>query len=193
MLEWCAPFETLNPNAVFPAHIGTCKPLWAKDTLNLAIDLAIDMDRNRITTHAYKVNIPRVTSQTIDGEVIIIDLQTGHYYSLTQVGAEIWNELEAGRFSDEIALRLGQRYDGKPTDLLRVTEQFVAELLREELITPNEYKETNFSPPAFPAQPRRRFESPTLQKYSDMQDLLLLDPIHETDETGWPMLKPVRN
>jgi hypothetical protein len=25
-----------------------------------------------------------------------------------------------------------------------------------------------------------------LQKFTDMQDLLLLDPIHEVDESGWP-------
>jgi hypothetical protein len=33
---------------------------------------------------------------------------------------------------------------------------------------------------------RKEFEAPVLHKYIDMKDLLLLDPIHETDETGWP-------
>ena len=27
---------------------------------------------------------------------------------------------------------------------------------------------------------------PRLRKYTDMQDLLLLDPIHEIDQSGWP-------
>ena len=35
-----------------------------------------------------------------------------------------------------------------------------------------------------------KFEKPVLQKYSDMQDLLLLDPIHEVDEMGWPNALP---
>ena len=30
------------------------------------------------------------------------------------------------------------------------------------------------------------FESPNLQKYTDMQAMLWLDPIYEVDETGWP-------
>jgi hypothetical protein len=34
------------------------------------------------------------------------------------------------------------------------------------------------------------FHAPVLQVYSDMQDLLLLDPIHEVDATGWPMPAP---
>ena len=33
--------------------------------------------------------------------------------------------------------------------------------------------------------------APVLNKYSDMQDLLLLDPIHDVDEeAGWPTNKP---
>ncbi len=27
---------------------------------------------------------------------------------------------------------------------------------------------------------------PRLETYSDMQDLILLDPVHEVDERGWP-------
>jgi hypothetical protein len=30
------------------------------------------------------------------------------------------------------------------------------------------------------------FNPPVLSVYSDMEDLLLLDPIHDVDETGWP-------
>jgi hypothetical protein len=27
-------------------------------------------------------------------------------------------------------------------------------------------------------------------KYTDMQSLLLLDPVHDVDSQGWPILKP---
>jgi hypothetical protein len=30
---------------------------------------------------------------------------------------------------------------------------------------------------------------PLLRKYTDMRDLLLLDPIHDVDEQGWPVRK----
>lgn len=42
------------------------------------------------------------------------------------------------------------------------------------------------SPPAAPVGERPPFVRPILQKYTDMADLLLLDPIHEVDEQGWP-------
>jgi hypothetical protein len=37
---------------------------------------------------------------------------------------------------------------------------------------------------------RQPYEAPALHKYNDMQDLLLLDPVHDVDETGWPNISP---
>jgi hypothetical protein len=34
------------------------------------------------------------------------------------------------------------------------------------------------------------FNPPSLNKYSDMQELLLLDPIHDVDDAGWPKPNP---
>ena len=36
------------------------------------------------------------------------------------------------------------------------------------------------------------FETPVLEKYTDMAELLLLDPIHDVDATGWPHPAPDR-
>jgi hypothetical protein len=43
--------------------------------------------------------------------------------------------------------------------------------------------------PASNGHAKPSFNPPLLNKYSDMQELLLLDPIHDVDEAGWP--KPV--
>ncbi len=34
------------------------------------------------------------------------------------------------------------------------------------------------------------YAPPALETYTDMQELLLLDPIHDVDETGWPAARP---
>jgi hypothetical protein len=34
------------------------------------------------------------------------------------------------------------------------------------------------------------FEPPLLEKFTDMEDLLLLDPVHEVDGRGWPHPAP---
>jgi len=33
------------------------------------------------------------------------------------------------------------------------------------------------------------FVAPVLERYEDMQDFLLVDPIHEVDDSGWPNKK----
>jgi hypothetical protein len=61
-------------------------------------------------------------------------------------------------------------------------------LVKEELL------EENVSGPGQePASPLPKgeidFEPPKFAKYNDMQNLLLSDPIHDVDETGWPNLE----
>ena len=34
------------------------------------------------------------------------------------------------------------------------------------------------------------FEPPVVEKFTDMQDLVLLDPVHEVQEMGWPLARP---
>ncbi len=38
-------------------------------------------------------------------------------------------------------------------------------------------------------QKKKSFCLPIIEKYTDLEELLLLDPIHEVDESGWPKQK----
>jgi len=42
----------------------------------------------------FRVNSPTVVSETVDGEVIMIHLDTGNYYSLRSTGSLIWDAIE---------------------------------------------------------------------------------------------------
>ena len=140
---------------------------------------------------AYKINTPRVAHQTIDGETIIIDFDNGAYYSTDKAGAEIWELVAKGLPELAICNTLAQRY-GAHAELADEVTDFLAELQRESLISPLAAEGTppsavvaaNAPPPAAGAP---IFEKPKLGKYTDMQDLLLADPIHEVDEQGWPV------
>lgn len=140
----------------------------------------------------FAIKGPPVIHETVDGEVIIVDLESGSYYSLVGVGAEIWGALERGASIGEAAAELEHRYETNSEDVADVVALFVQELAHENLVTTAASSENGDataaagSNGAAAAAARPAFQRPILNKYTDMQDLLLLDPIHEVDETGWP-------
>jgi len=137
---------------------------------------------------SYRVNTPSVVSETIDGEVIIINLEAGHYYSLNNaVGVHVWSAIDAGHPIDAITAALSDHY-AETSDVIGATvTTFVDELATEGLIVAAALDDKQ-NTIVLSADNERVFAAPTLQKFTDMQDLLLLDPIHEVDETGWPLL-----
>jgi hypothetical protein len=133
---------------------------------------------------AFRVNSPTVVSETVDREVVMIHLDTGNYYSLRSTGALIWDALERGATVQSIAAALDTTsHNG--TDIGAVVGSFVDELMTEELIV-----RADDAAPRTSATVERSpdpFEPPVLEKYTDMQQLILLDPVHEVDEgEGWP-------
>ena len=135
----------------------------------------------------YRVDPRKVAHETIDGEVIMIHLLIGSYYSLRGAGADIWESLASGRDRAETLAFLEQRYEGEPELIARTVDDLVKQLQEEELVEPAaEGAPAASGGPLAAVAERKPFEVPALEKYTDMQDFLLVDPIHETDETGWP-------
>src|SRR2546426_5022933 len=143
-----------------------------------------------------RVNTPTVTHDTIDGESIVINLYTGNYYSLRGTASEIWALIADNARVGVIIEELCRRYSRARVGIQEGVTQFLAELEREQLIVPaipdavvTPDQNTRRSPANESAEPTA-FPMPLLEKFTDMQELLLLDPIHEVDETGWPRVEP---
>jgi hypothetical protein len=131
--------------------------------------------------------MPPVIHQLLDGEVIAVNLDTGVYYSLAGTAAEIWSTLEAGGSPATCTDALLMRYEAQRATVEAAVAGLVEELQQEALLVPAEAPAaTSAAPPALGHEPKRPFESPVIHTYTDMQQLLLLDPIHEVDEAGWP-------
>lgn len=142
-----------------------------------------------MTTHDFfRVNKPQVISQTIDGEVVVINLQSGAYYSLTGAAAAIWDALDRGAAATEITDTLTAHFSDCDPGLEVIVKGFLNELRGEALIVASEKPGI----PVMNGKPvqREKFVRPALKKFTDMQELLLLDPIHEVDPAGWPLAKP---
>jgi len=138
------------------------------------------------------VNTPMVTHETIDGEAVIINLDSGNYYSLVDAGSFIWGLIDKGASASEVQNVILETYQGDAGDVDRGVQHLLAQLQQENLIVPVDVAgDIDFTKmvPSNNNHEKPSFNPPSLNKYSDMQELLLLDPIHDVDEAGWP--KPV--
>ena len=139
------------------------------------------------TAERFKVNAPEVAWEDFDGEAVIVNLETGEYFSTQGVGAEIWRRLAAGSPVAAVEKALLARFDVERDAASTAVEGFVSSLCEHGLLVPVAGADDSAEPEAVPAASEKRpFLSPSLEKYSDMQDLLLLDPIHETTDRGGP-------
>lgn len=135
----------------------------------------------------YRVMAPEVIADVIDGEAVIMNLKTGQYFSSEGVGSECWNALASGLSVELLVEQLAASYAADRATIGSAVEGFVQDLLSHELIAPSDAPPSDAVRPSTPS--RTPFHAPVLNVYSDMQDLLLLDPIHDVDAAGWPMPK----
>ncbi len=120
-----------------------------------------------------QIDCGNVSHELIDGEVVVIHFPTGNYFSLTGTAAEIWRQLEQPTRTDSLCSLFAEGSDDAKI------QEFVSALHNEGLLIAMETGE----PATSGAGP---FSPPVLNKYTDMQQLLLADPLHEVEDTGWP-------
>lgn len=150
-----------------------------------------------VPAERFCINSSKITHETIDGEVVIVNLGSGSYYSLDGAGASIWRCIVDRASFEEIVADISHRFDGEAEGISSGVKRLIEELQAEGLIL-NDPTENQTDAPQEKAVPsgqpgkslKAQFIPPLLHKYTDMQDLLLLDPIHDVDEAGWPTVKP---
>ena len=134
----------------------------------------------------YGVDEANVINDTIDGEVVIVNLTEGTYYTLQGVGAEVWHWLQKHPCDlDFVVSELCRSFALGAEQIGPGLESFWEELIREGLLCA---RVAPSAPPSWTLVPGP-YQQPKLQKYTDLQDMLLFDPIHNVDEKqGWPVL-----
>lgn len=142
----------------------------------------------------YRVNQPAVIGEVLDDEAIVVNLDSGAYYSLRGVGALVWQLVEKGGDNRTILSAVSQAYGRNADEIAAQLDSLLHEMVDEALLlaedstTPSDNSE-GWNDLVAAAQ--GEYAPPVLEKYTDMADLLLLDPIHEVDGMGWPHPAPV--
>jgi hypothetical protein len=146
-------------------------------------------------TDSYEPAGQDIVSEEIDGEVIIVNLKNGHYYSLTQSATVIWAGIQERATLEQIRDRLLVRYSGDTASIRQGLVELIDALKLEQLITQRSAAEgtslvDESTEREIPVGEKEAYLPPMFERFTDMGDLLLLDPVHEVeDEKGWPHAK----
>jgi len=134
----------------------------------------------------YKANQPAVVFEKIDGELIIINTLNGFYYSGTGNAVFLWEAVTSGWTPDQLKTFFVSI--GHPFGSTTVIADYIRILLDESLIVTVEGSAEEKQPSLDAALIGD--DIPVLSKYSDLHELIELDPIHEVEsDMGWPVQK----
>lgn len=136
----------------------------------------------------YEVCAPDVVAEDFGGEIVVLNLANGKYFSLLGVSADIWRDLAQGYRPQDIighAKEAGQEVEAAVSAL-------IADMIREGLFRPAPDHAADWTPPAEAAGVALSLASctevPGLEAFDDMAELILADPIHDVDaDIGWPV------
>jgi hypothetical protein len=144
-------------------------------------------------TTPLRINLPSIACEVLDGEAVLINFEDGVYYSAPGTGGMILEQLADGACAAELVATAQCAYSGPADEIASAVEDFLETLLKEQLIVeapagaPRVQTDLASTSAGKAGLPRAPFSRPVLHKYEDLKDLLLLDPIHDTDKDGWPL------
>ncbi len=119
----------------------------------------------------YEIATPDVIAESLDGEVLIINLSTGVYFRGDSSTSQAWTAAISGSIAAPDTSQETQ-------PLQTFIETLLAEGLIRECTSDEPCETLTIELPSGPFQ---------LEKFEDLQDMLALDPVHDVDpNTGWP-------
>lgn len=120
-----------------------------------------------------RANTESVVLQAIRDDLVLVNLENGIYYSLIGSAAFIFSVLDSGCPQEELIGLLSSSYSEDLLSFKTDIDSFVQQLLGDSLLVTG-VGSSNLNAQDFFSQP---FQSPILNKYEDLQELLLLDPV----------------
>jgi len=132
-------------------------------------------------TELLSANAARFPHDTIDGETVLIDSETGHLLLMTGVGPLLWQRLLGGGVAVEaLAAETVARFGPEAGEACRA---FLRTLAEGQLVVPAAAESAEAAVLDWPDS----FAPPMLERYDDIADIMAMDPIHDVDpKSGWP-------
>jgi hypothetical protein len=130
---------------------------------------------------------PSTIHERFGDEIVIINLDSGAYYSAQGMASIIWGAIVEGASEANVRRRIEAEFSGNSDEISYAIAKFLDQLVEESLADAHYVVDSEGEQAGVViGAPEKVFTVPLLQKYTDMEEMLLLDPIHEVDEQGWP-------
>ena len=139
-----------------------------------------------MTVH-YRV-LPTVSMERLDGEAIVIDFESGRFYSFRESAADLLWLISLG-IEFELFESVIRKYFSvhESTDLGSFIETILSLNLIEAAVLVDEIGSSPIANVELPEDYLRGdWVSPLLVSNDELADLLKIDPIHDVTESGWP-------
>jgi Coenzyme PQQ synthesis protein D (PqqD) len=137
---------------------------------------------------ALEVATPDCIADDFDGEVVVLNIASGTYFSLRDLAGAVWRDLASRHLPSALVAEIG----ALDAQLGARAREFIAQIEQHGLMRPRAagsvHPAAAAESAAFAREGKRRL---LLETYEDMKDLILADPIHDADEQiGWPVVQP---
>ena len=134
----------------------------------------------------YKLNEAKMFYDIADGQAVVINFETGMYYGSSPLASAILDLLLKNADPSKI-LDAVKALEGCPADIDASFKAFIDTLIAKEVVVESgssDDVEISFDETSY----REGFDL-SFNEFSEVQDLLLADQIHDVDvELGWPVL-----
>ena len=123
----------------------------------------------------FEVNEELVAAKVMDGEVVVINLSTGSYYTGNDVAGALWPLIEHRSPVATMIELLCSHYDVAPVQAAADLERLLHHLEAEQIIRPAAAG-TNSAPADGAPASQQPYHAPVVEVFRDMAQLLALDP-----------------
>lgn len=133
----------------------------------------------------FVINSSHISCEIFDKEAVVVNFITGKYFGITGSGPDIWRIFENPCTVEQLTGLLKSAYTDIKDEQISDVTAFIDSLLKEGLlIAVDKCEDISIN---LPVDITGKFLEPVLDVYDDLQELIVLDPVHEIDpERGWP-------
>lgn len=131
---------------------------------------------------AYILNT-RIVADEFEDETVLINVEKGLYFSMQGSAKEIWQAFTEPRSSAAVIAGLSEQLgDAERAEVARNVQLMIEHglIIETEAASSPGTKLMSFA--------ATHFALPVLAVFSDLSELIAIDPVHEVDESaGWPV------